>query len=105
MVYTQSAHGRAEQTVNKQHLKQSQAEYKAFNALTKRSFACVADAEAALAHLQKTLKVVALHEPRIVAPSTLTIAGQPMQHRLVITWLGHIFSQIEAVVLDSFNGL
>ena len=53
VVYTQAAHGRAEQTVNKQHLKQSQAEYKAFSALAKRSFACAADAEAALAHLQK----------------------------------------------------
>ena len=62
VVYTQAAHGRAEQTVNKQHLKQSQAEYKVFNTLTSRSFACVADAEAALAHLQKTLKVVALHD-------------------------------------------
>jgi len=66
VVYTQAAHGRAEQTVNKQHLKQSQAEYKAFNTLANRSFACVGDAEAALAHLQKTLKVVALHDPRIV---------------------------------------
>ncbi|MDD5269114.1 MAG: hypothetical protein PHO08_18670 [Methylococcales bacterium] len=66
VVYTQAAHGRAEQTVNKQHLKQSQAGYKAFSALAKHSFACAADAEAALAHLQKTLKVVALHEPIIV---------------------------------------
>ena len=54
VVYTQAAHSRAEQTVNKQHLKQSQAEYKAFSALAKRAFACVADAEAALAHFQKT---------------------------------------------------
>jgi len=51
VVYTQAAHGLAEQTINKQHLKQSQAEYKAFSALTKRAFACVADAEVALAHL------------------------------------------------------
>jgi len=33
VVYTHAAHRRAEQTVNKQHLKQSQAEYKTFNAL------------------------------------------------------------------------
>ena len=31
VVYSKAAHGRAEQTVNKQHLKQSQAEYKTFN--------------------------------------------------------------------------
>jgi transposase len=77
VVYTQAAHGRAEQTVNKQHLKQSQAEYKAFNALAKRSFACVADAEAALAHLQKTLKVVALHDPRIVEVNGFKGKGRP----------------------------
>ena len=75
VVYTQAAHGRAEQTVNKQHLKQSQAEYKVFNALAKRSFACVADA--ALAHLQKTLKVVALHDPRIVEVNGFKGKGRP----------------------------
>jgi transposase len=77
VVYTQAAHGRAEQTVNKQHLKQSQSEYKAFTALTKRSFACVADAEAALVHLQKTLKVVALHDPRIVEVNSFKGKGRP----------------------------
>ena len=66
VVYTQAAHGCAEQTVNKQHLKQSQAECKAFSALAKRSFACAADAEAALAHLQKKLKVTALHDPHVI---------------------------------------
>jgi transposase len=77
VVYTQAAHGRAEQTVNKQHLKQSQAEYKAFNALAKRSFACAADAEAALAHLQKTLKVVALHDPCIIEVEGFKGKGRP----------------------------
>ena len=77
VVYTQAAHGRAEQTVNKQHLKQSQAEYKAFNALANRSFACVADAQAALAHLQKTLKVVALHDPCIVEVAGFKGKGRP----------------------------
>jgi transposase len=81
VVYTQAAHGRAEQTVNNQHLKQSQAEYKAFSALTKRSFACVADAEAALAHLQKTLKVVALHDPRSVEVNGFNGKGRPGKGR------------------------
>ena len=81
MVYTQAAHGRTEQTVNKQHLKQSQAEYKAFNALAKRSFACAADAGAALAHLQKTLKVVALHDPRIVEMDGFKGKGRPSKGR------------------------
>jgi transposase len=81
VVYTQAAHGRAEQTVNKQHLKQSQAEYKAFNALTKRSFTCIADAVAALVHLQKTLKVVALREPRIVEVNGFKGKGRPGKGR------------------------
>ena len=77
VVYTQAAHGRAEQTVNKQHLKQSQLEYNAFSALGKRSFACIADAEAALAHLRKTLKVVALHDPHIVEVVGFKGKGRP----------------------------
>jgi transposase len=81
VVYTHAAHRRAEQTVNKQHLKQSQAEYKTFNALAKRSFACIADAEAALAHLQKTLKVVALHEPHIVEVVGFKGNGRPSKGR------------------------
>jgi len=77
VVYTQSAHERAEQTVNKQHLKQSQAEYNAFTTLANRSFACVADAEAALAYLQKKLKVIALHDPNIVEVAGFKGKGRP----------------------------
>lgn len=82
VVYTRAAHGRAEPTVNKQHLKQSQAEYKVFKTLTKRSFACAADAEAALAHLQKTLKVVALHDPRIVEMNNFKGKGRPRKGQI-----------------------
>ncbi len=77
VVYTQSAHERAKQTVDRQHLKQSTAEYKAFNALAKHSFACAADAEAALAHLQKTLKVTAIHDSRIVEIEHFKGKGRP----------------------------
>ena len=81
VVYTKAAHGRAEQTVNKQHLKQSQLDYNAFSALGKRTFACIADAEAALAHLQKTLKVVALHDPRLVEITGFKSKGRPGKDR------------------------
>ena len=81
MVYSQATHGRTEQTINKQHLKQSRVEYNAFNALAKRTFACAADAEAALAHLQKTLKVVALHNPRIVEVLGFDDKGRPCSCR------------------------
>ncbi len=77
VVYTQAAHRRAEQTVNKQHLKQSQAEYKAFSVLAKRSFACATDAEAALALLQKKLKVTALHDPHVIEMVGFENKGRP----------------------------
>ena len=66
VVYTQGARERAEQTVDRQHLKNSKVDYKAFSALAKRTFACVADAEAALAILQKKLKFVTLHDSQIL---------------------------------------
>ena len=81
VVYTQAAQRRAEQTVNKQHLKQSQLEYKAFSVLAKQTFACTADAAAALAHLQKTLKVVALHDPHIVEVVGFKGKGRPSKNR------------------------
>ena len=77
VVYTRSAHEHAEQTVNKQHLKQSQAEYKTFNALSQQTFACVTDAEAALAQVQKKLKTVALHDMRIVEVAGFKGKGRP----------------------------
>ncbi len=75
--YTRVAHGRTEQTVNKQHLNQSQLEYKAFSALEKRSFACIGYAETVLAHLQKTLKVVVLQDSRIVEVLGFKGKGRP----------------------------
>ena len=81
VVYTQAAQRRAEQTVNKQHLKQSQLEYKAFSTLTKQTFACTADAAAALAHLQKTVKLVALHDPHIVEVVGFKGKGRPSKNR------------------------
>ena len=81
VVYTQAAQRRAEQTVNKQHLKQSQLEYKAFSTLAKQTFACTADAAAALAHLQKTVKVLALHDPHIVEVVGFKGKGRPSKNR------------------------
>lgn len=77
VVYTQSARERAEKSVNKQHLKQSQIEYKAFNALANRDFACVADAGAALAYLQNKLKVVTLDDPQMIAVPSFSKKGRP----------------------------
>jgi len=46
IVYTRAAHERAEKTVNRQCLKQSEAEWKAFEQLKKLEFACIVDAKA-----------------------------------------------------------
>jgi transposase len=77
VVYTQSARERAEKSVNKQHLKQSQIEYKAFNALANRDFACADDAGAALAYLQNKLKVVTLDDPQMIAVPSFSKKGRP----------------------------
>lgn len=82
IVYTQAARVRAGQTVNKQHLKQSQAEYNAFTALANQTFACVADAQAALAKLQKILKVVTLHDPEIIEVASFSKKGRPRKGQL-----------------------
>jgi transposase len=81
VVYTKAAHERAEQTVNRQHLKQSQTECKAVNALSKQIFACAADAETALARLQKTLATVSLHDTHIVEVETFKGKGRPRKGR------------------------
>ncbi len=79
VVYTQGARERAEQTVDRQHLKNSKVDYKAFSALAKRTFACVADAEAALAVLQKKLKFVTLHDSQIVEIKRFKGKGRPQK--------------------------
>ena len=81
VVYTRAAHERAEQTVKRQHLKQSQTEYKAYNALAKQFFACVADAQTALVRFQKTLTVVTLHDTRIVEVERFKGKGRPHKGR------------------------
>lgn len=81
VVYTQGARERAEQTVDRQQLKQSTADYKAFNVFAKRTFACVADAEAALALVQKKLKFVTLHDPYVVEIKHFKGKGRPGKGR------------------------
>ncbi len=98
VVYTQAAHGRAEQTVNKQHLKQSQAEHKAFNALASQTFTCVADAETALAQLQKTLRITILHDPKIVEIASFNNKGRPRKGQLPDTIRYRIEAGIASVL-------
>jgi transposase len=80
--YAQAARERAEQTVGRATHRQSSAELKAFNALTKQSFACFEDAEAALAQLQRKLAVTALHDMHIVAVAHYQGNGRPGKNRM-----------------------
>jgi transposase len=81
IVYTEAARQRAEQSVNRQCLKQSKSELKAFITLSKQPFACVADAQSALAELQKKLTVITLHDIVIKEVAHYHGKGRPSKER------------------------
>jgi transposase len=77
VVYTRAAHERAEQTVNRSLLKQTQAEYQAFSALSQHTYACEADASTALAQFAKKQRVTELHDTQIVSIKRFARKGRP----------------------------
>ena len=81
VVYTRAAHDRAKHTVNRQHLKQSKIDCQTFTTLSKQLFACDADAEQALANVQKKLQVTALIEPRIIEVTQFDGKGRPRKNQ------------------------
>lgn len=81
VVYTRAAHERAEQTVNRSLLKQTQADYQAFNALSQQTFACEADANTALARFQKKQRVTELHETQLVPIKRFKGKGRPRKNQ------------------------
>jgi transposase len=66
VVHSRAARRRAEATLRKRHLKQGEADLKAFDRLRRQGFACEADAQAALDAFAKGLKLTLIHEGRIV---------------------------------------
>ena len=70
VVHSRTARHRAEKTLGKKHLKQGEAELKAFDRLRRQDFACEADALAALDAFAKGLKLTLVHEGRIVRQTT-----------------------------------
>jgi len=66
VVHSRAARCRAEKTLKKRHLKQGEAELKAFGRLCRQGFACEADAQAALDAFEKRLKLTEVREGRIV---------------------------------------
>jgi len=81
VVYTRAAHERAEHTVNRQHLKQSKSDCQTFTTLSKQLFACAADAQQALAYVQKKLQVTTLIEPKIIEVAQFKGKGRPRKNQ------------------------
>jgi transposase len=94
VVYSEAAHQRALKSVARHCLKQTEADAKALARLGAQSFACVADAEQALAAFQNKLTLTTVAEYRIVAISHYHGRGRPAQDRQpdAVTY------QIEAVL-------
>lgn len=77
VVYTRAAHQQAEKTVNRQFVKQSQAEWNAFEALKKQEFACVTDAQSALKTFQKKLEATEINDSSFVEIKKFKKKGRP----------------------------
>lgn len=77
VVYTRTAHQQAEKTVNRQFLKQSEAECNAFEHLKKQEFACVIDAKSALKTFQKKLETTEINDFNFVEIKKFKKKGRP----------------------------
>ena len=99
VVYSRAARRRAEKTLQRQHLKQSEAELKAFDRLCRQGFACEADARAALETFTKGLKLTAVAEGRVAAQARHAKKGRPAkgQEPGVVRYAieGHLASRID----------
>ncbi|MCI5222394.1 MAG: IS1634 family transposase, partial [Candidatus Electrothrix sp. AR4] len=67
VVYSPEAYQRGLKTVNKKCLKLSTNESKEFDKLCKQNFACEADALKALSCFENKLKILSIHDTRVVA--------------------------------------
>ena len=81
VVYTRAARYRAEKTLQKQHLKQGQAELKAFARLQKTAFACEADAAAALQAFRKQQGLTTVCDAQVLARPRYFQKGRPSPHQ------------------------
>ncbi len=79
LVYSEHRHAQAQRTVDKQLLKQGQREVAAFQQLCRRTFACEADAQQALATLTQGLQATFLHEVTVRAIPRYGKRGRPRQ--------------------------
>lgn len=96
--YSPQAYQRGLKTVNKNCLKQSKAEHKAFNKLCKQDFACEADALAALSVFQKTLKRTQIHPSDMEKTARYNSKGCPKKGQEPDYSIYHIRGSISSVI-------
>ena len=77
LIYSEPRQPQAQRTVDKQWLKQSDREVKAFQTLCRMAFACEADAQQALAHFAHNLQATFLHDSTICPTPQYRKRGRP----------------------------
>jgi len=77
LVYSEHRHVQAQRTVDKHLYKQGQREVAAFQALSRLTFACAADAQQALATFTQGLHATFLHEVAVRASPRYGTRGRP----------------------------
>lgn len=77
VICTASSRQRARKSVQREYVKRGQQEVKAFHFLSKQSFFCAADAQAALDQLKATLSYTALFDEKVMAVATYEKRGRP----------------------------
>ena len=77
VIHSQAAGARSRKSVTKQVLKLSELEHKAFEKLCRRAFACEQDARLALQTFQNQLKVLIIHDARVLETLHYSKRGRP----------------------------
>ena len=100
LIYSEPRQSQAQRTVDKQWLKQSDREVKAFQALCRTAFACEADAQQALAHFAHDLQATFLHDSTICPTPQYRKRGRPgpgaQPDQIVYRIVGALASRIAA---------
>ena len=81
MICTASSRQRAQNSVQREYVKKGQQEVKAFHLLSKQSFFCAADAQAALDQFKATLSYTALFDEKVMEVATYEKRGRPTAHQ------------------------
>jgi transposase len=98
VIYSEQARTRALKSVDKELLKQSQQDHKAFEKLCRTRFNCPEDAERALAAYQKTLKILRVHEVGITPHKHFASAGRPRKDAVPDAISYHVSGALVATI-------